>query len=229
MIQSRIRKSESRIREAEANLSRLKTLIDYTRIRAPFRGIVTERFVDPGALIQQGTASGNIRPIVTVARIDPVRLFVEVPENDVPLVDIGDTARVRFDAFPGREFQGQVDRMSRTLNPSSRTMKTQINLPNPKQLLKPGMFAKVRLLLEQRPDALTVPSTAVHSQGRQQFVYVVEGGLIRKAQVETRFDDGIRVEVTAGLSGSEDVVASASGTLAEGIKIDPQAIVKGGR
>jgi RND family efflux transporter MFP subunit len=133
-----VKLAQARIDNTQAHLSKLKTLLEYAKIKAPFDGIVTERFVDPGALIQAATtASVNISPVVTVQRVATVRVFVDVPEPDVPAVDRGDPATLVLSALPQKKFEGVVTRFASALDPSTRTMKVEVDFPNPEGLLRP--------------------------------------------------------------------------------------------
>src|SRR5713101_7877029 len=207
----------SRIDNARARLGKLKTLMEYTKITAPFEGIVTERFVDPGALIQAATtASVNVSPMVTVQRADIVRVFVDVPESEVPAVDRGDPVTLVLSALPEKKFAGAVTRFASALHPSTRTMKVEIDFPNPEGLLRPGMYGNLTLNLETHAEALTLPVPALVSEKGKTFVYVVEDGKARRVEVTTGIDDGIRVEITKGLQGNEEVIVAGGSAVTDG-------------
>ena len=228
VVESRINQVLSKIKKVEAALNRLQTLIAYAEIKAPFRRVVTERFVDPGALVQAAITSRNVQPIVTVATMQQLRLFLDVPEREVPFVDVGDAALITVDALPGRKFEGKVTRFAAALNPSTRTMKTEIDIPNRERLLRPGMYGQVRLTLEKHPEAMTIPSSGLRGEGEKKFVYCVLDGVIKKVEVETGFDDGIKVEITRGLQGNESVALAARGSLAEGMEVRAIRLQPGG-
>jgi RND family efflux transporter MFP subunit len=212
-----VKLAQARIDNTQAHLSKLKTLVDYAKIKAPFDGIVTERFVDPGALIQAATtASVNISPVVTVQRADTVRVFVDVPEPDVPAVDQGDPATLVLSALPQKKFEGVVTRFASALDPSTRTMKVEVDFPNPEGLLHPGMYGNLTLALETRAEVLTLPATALLTERDRTFVYVVEDGKARKVEVTTGIDDGIRVEIVKGLQGTEAVVVAGASAVTDG-------------
>ena len=219
VIESRMEQIRSEIKRVEATIRRLRTLIGFSEIRAPFNGLVTERFVDPGALLQAATSSTAVQRIVDVARIDKLRLFVDVPEAEAPFVDVGDPAVVEVDSLPGREFEARVTRFAGVLNPSTRTMRTEMHLENPGWLLRPGMYGQATLSLHTRADAITIPAEALRVEGESAFVYCVAGGVAKRSDVKTADGDGISVEVTAGLDGTERVVVSARGPLADGAPV----------
>jgi RND family efflux transporter MFP subunit len=206
----------AQVKSAEANLARLQALAEYTRIKAPFDGIVTERFVDPGALVPAATGSANVTPIVTVARIDRVRTFVDVPEREVPFVSAANTATLAPSAFPDQQFAGHVTRFAGALNPATRTMRTEVDFANPNGRLYPGMYGTLALALEVHPEALTLPSAAVTTQkDGKSFVYVVADGVAHQTPVRVGVDDGVRAEIVSGLHGSEECVVTASGSIAD--------------
>ncbi len=220
VVKSRIKQVLSKIKQSEAILHRVQTLMAYAEIKAPFSGVVTARFVDEGALIQAATTSRDVQPIITLASMDRLRLFLDVPESEVPFVQVGDASVITVDALPGKKFEGQVTRFATALNPSTRTMKTQIDISNPQRLLRPGMFGRVTLLLEERPRAISIPAEALQVEGDREFVYCVVDSIARKVQVKTGFTDGIKIEVKKGLDGSENVVVATRGFLTEGRKVN---------
>ena len=216
VIESRMEQIRSEIKRVEATMRRLRTLIGFSEIRAPFNGIVTERFVDTGALLQAATSSTAAQRIVDVASIDKLRLFVDVPEAEAPFVEVGDPAVVEVDSLPGREFEAQVTRFAGVLNPSTRAMRTEMHIANPGWVLRPGMYGRATLSLHTRTDVITIPAEALRVDGESTFVYCVAGGAAKRFDVKTADRDGISVEVTAGLDGTERVVISARGPVADG-------------
>jgi RND family efflux transporter MFP subunit len=207
----------AQVKSAEANLAKLHTLAEYARIKAPFDGIVTERFVDPGALIQAATGSANVSPIVTVARIDRVRTFVDIPEREVPFISTSNTATLVPSAFTDQTFAGHVTRFAGALNPATRTMRTEVDFDNPEGRLYPGMYGNLTLALDIHPEALTLPSAAVTTQkDGKSFVYVVTDGTAHQKSVRVGVDDGVRAEIISGLDGTEACIVAASGSITEG-------------
>jgi RND family efflux transporter MFP subunit len=214
-----VKLAQARIDNTQAHLSKLKTLMDYAKIKAPFDGIVTERFVDPGALIQTATSASNVSPVVTVQRVDTVRVFADVPEPDVPAVDRGDPATLVLSALPQKKFEGVVTRFASALDPLTRTMKVEVDFPNPEGLLRPGMYGNLTLALETRAEALTLPATALLTEKDNTFVYVVEDGKVRKVEISTGIDDGIQVEIVKGLRGNEEVVVAGTSAVNDGGRV----------
>lgn len=211
-----VRLAQARIENAQAHLGKLKTLMEYAKIRAPFDGIVTERFVDPGALIQTATSASNVSPVVTAQRVDTVRVFVDVPEPDVPAVDQGDPATLVLSALPQKKFEGVVTRFASALDPSTRTMKVEVDFPNSEGLLRPGMYGNMTLALETRAEAVIVPASALVVQQGKTFVYTVIDGHAQKVEVTTGIDDSIQVEISSGLQGHEDVIIAGASAVTDG-------------
>jgi HlyD family secretion protein len=191
----------ARVAVAEADYRRMRALLDYTKIIAPFDGVVSQRNVHPGHF----TGGAGKEPLLVVVRTDPVRIFVNVPERDAVLVDPGARAVVRIEALGNREFQGTVARSSWALDSIARTLRAEIDIPNPEGKLRPGMYASAVIVLEEHPGALTVPASAVVKQGGP-FSYVVSGGKAVRKPITLGLEEGGRVEVSSGLTGDEDVV-----------------------
>jgi RND family efflux transporter MFP subunit len=199
---------------AAATVEKIKALLAYTQIVAPFDGVVARRQVNRGDLVQAATATRttpSAGSLFTLQRIDMIRVFCDVPENDVPRLHVGDPAIVRPSGFDGKPFFGKITRFSLRLDPETRNMRTEIDLPNPKEQLYPGMYAEVSLEMNRRPDALTVPTAAVGSDGDGNFVNAITDNRITRLAVKTGLIDSGRIEVTAGLSEETLVVASTKG------------------
>jgi len=203
---------------ALASLKRTETLLAYAKLTAPFSGVVTKRWVDPGAFIPAATSSrsGESAAVVTVMDFSRVRIDVAMPESEVPLVKAGLPVTVTVQGLPGRAFEGTVTRLSYALDVSTRTMGTEIELANPDGVLRPGMYASVQIGLERRTDALLLPAEAVLSEEGKPFAFTVEDGRARKVALQLGLDDGIRIEVKEGLSPQDLVVVSGAQSLRDG-------------
>src|SRR5262249_6973623 len=152
-----------------------KVLVDYMKIRAPYDGIVTERNINTGDFVRppQGTA----KPLYVIARTDIMRVFVEVPELEAALVKDNDAAEVQVQALKGKIIKGddvKVTRQAGALDPVSRTLKTEIDLPNKDGKLLPGMYVMVKLTLHGHNEVLTVPTKAVIRDGNKAFCCLVD-------------------------------------------------------
>ena len=172
--------------------------------------VVARRLVNRGDLVQAPTGT-LMKPLFTVQRIDTIRVFCDVPENDVPYLHVGDPAIVKPSGFDGTPFIGKVTRFSLRLDPETRNMPTEIDLPNPDERLYPGMYATVSLEMNRHPDALTVPAAAVGSDGDGSFVDTITDNRITRLAIKTGLTDNGRIEVTAGLPEETPVVATING------------------
>ena len=210
---------------AAATLERIKTLIGYEQILAPFDGVVARRLVNRGDLVQAPTAS-RTAPLFTVERIDTIRVFCDVPENDVPHLHLGDSAIVKPYGFDRKPFVGTVTRFALRLNPETRNMRTEIDLPNPEEHLYPGMYAEVSLEMNRRPDALTIPAAAVGSDSDGNFVYTVTGNHIARLAINIGLTDSGRTEVTDGLSEDTPVVTAFRGAPPPGTAVRPAMVAQ---
>jgi membrane fusion protein, multidrug efflux system len=203
---------------ARAEVGRLDAMREFAKIRAPFDGIVTARFVDPGVLIQEGSSSkGN--PVLTVENIDTVRIYVAVPEPSVPRIDRGKAVTVFLNALAGEGLQGKITRFANALDPQTRTMKTEIDLRNPGHHILPGMYGTVQIKLAAEAEGLFVPDAAIrHDANGKPFVFTVEQGRLRKVFVEVGTADGGSTQVS-GLKANQTVVLSGTLELAEGLPV----------
>ena len=220
--------AQGQFEESKAEVEELEALIGYTHIVAPFDGVVTARFVDPGALIQasghggssemEGSSpgKGNNVPIVTVSDIDTLRVYVYVPEEETSLIKAGMPVTLRLREFPGREFKASVTRFATALDLSTRTMLVEADLENSKHELYPGMYADVVIELARHDSALKLPASAVGGSGDASFVYVVREGRLAKIPVTIGFTNEGKVEIASGLDGDESVVGTVTPALTEG-------------
>lgn len=198
-------------------------LRDYTKVRAPYAGIITARFADPGALIQIATASSaGAIPLFTIMDLDTVRVYTNVPQDDSPWVQPGITkASVIVKGLEGRSFTGTVTRSTLALDPSTRSLLVEIDLPNPDHALRPGTFVEVALGLREIPDALVLPPQAVISGPKGKSVFIVEASRAKSVPVQTGISDGRWIEITSGLSGDEEVVVVGKRKLLDHSLVSP--------
>ena len=213
--------AKAKYESAKATMERLKILVGYATIRAPFSGVITQRWADPGAMIQAANTSMNSMAIVRIASMDKLRIRVDVPESEVPLVKVGTKATVTVRELPGQEFNGKVSRFGVALEQNTRTMQTEIDIPNPKHILRPGMFVKVTLQFATEENALTIPATAIVTEKNHTFVYCVEGNIARKKAIIIGRDDGIHPVIAQGLNGDELVIVAGKESVVEGARVNP--------
>jgi RND family efflux transporter MFP subunit len=218
--------ARARGRGAEARVAELRALMQYATLRAPFAGVITRRFVDRGALVQ--ASSSNNAPLLVVARTDTVRVFADVPEPDVPFISGGDGAVLNVASLPGRTFAGQITRFAEALDPSSRTMRTEVDLPNADGTLRPGMYGTLTIAVETHPKALTVPEGAVRREKTRAVVYVIDGDLAAERVVKAGLSAEGRVEILEGLGDSDRVIASGATGVSEGTLIQVVEVLRTG-
>jgi membrane fusion protein (multidrug efflux system) len=210
--------AKARFDVAKANLDRLETLIGFARITAPFSGVITRRLVDPGAFIPAATSSSAAQSaaMVTVTDLSRIRVQVAVPEPEVPFVKIGQPVQVTVEELRDRIFPGSVTRYTHTLDEATKTMMTEIEIPNPKGELYPGMYASVRVELERKNDVLLLPAEALVLEKKQISVFALQDNKARKVSIKPGFNDGISVEVVEGLKPEQTVVLAGKQTLTDG-------------
>jgi RND family efflux transporter MFP subunit len=209
---------------SQSGMAAAAALAGYTRLIAPFDGVVTERLADPGSFVQNAAANqASARPIVKVVRDQTLRVMIPVPENDLPFIRKGKLAQLVTDAYPKRPFQGTVTRFAAAVDPRSRTMLTEVDIPNPDRRLRPGMYTRATLVLEVHHHALSIPSAAVMGPEDKHFVYTVSGGHAHRTPVTVGVDDGKVAEITAGLRPGVPVVLVGRDTLVDGaaVKAEP--------
>lgn len=200
---------------AQARIEKTQTLMQYAQIVAPFDGIVSRRLVDRGALVQSATTS-RMTPLFTVQRTDMLRIFIEVPESDIAFVQPGCSARVRPYGLEGAELVGTITRMASSLKTDTRTMRTEIDLENADGRLMHGMYAQVTVELDERMGALTVPASSLLTEGREAFVYTVVDNRAVRSPVRIGLDDGVRVQITEGLTDHSVIVVTGKGLISDG-------------
>jgi RND family efflux transporter MFP subunit len=197
-------------------------LADYSRITAPFNGVVTWRYADTGSLIQAGTSNAGSMPVVKLAEVDVLRLRLPVPESLAGFVRIGDTATIRVQAL-GKSFLGKVVRTTASLDMSTRTLQVEIDVPNAKGELTPGMYADVTLNIQRSGDALVVPVQAVDQSGANPFVMLVNSAnRVEKRTVVMGVSTANRTEILSGLRDGDKVIVANLATFQPGELVIPR-------
>jgi RND family efflux transporter MFP subunit len=195
-----------------------RTLLDYTNVYAPFAGVITARFADPGALIQAATGSATqAAPLFTIMDMDSVRIYVNAPQEAAQLAKPGLPVTMTAREW-SEDLQASITRTTEALDPATRTLLVEIDVPNKDHRLQPGMFLNASLHLQQHPNALAIPPAAIvpSNNGQEKAVFVVDSGKAKHVPVKTGIDDGLWVEVVEGLTGEEDVVVVGKSGLING-------------
>jgi RND family efflux transporter MFP subunit len=211
---------------AEANLERAKVFQSYTRIESPLDGVVTFRGegIHPGAFVRSAMEGNNAEPILTVARTDKMRTIVQVPDPDVPFCNPGDPVTIRIDALKGRLFRGTVSRVAEAEDLKDRTMRVEIDLPNPDGVLRDGMYGRAIIELEPPSNNLTIPATCLIEQNGKAdgAVYTVKEGRVKRTDIRVGKDNGLQVEVLSGLAPDDELIAQPTSSITGGLNVKPE-------
>jgi RND family efflux transporter MFP subunit len=217
--------AQQELQVAQANQKQVSALSDYTRITAPFAGVITNRYADTGALVAAGTSSSTQAiPVVRIAQISVLRLVLPIPESIAGQIHLGDPVRVRVQAL-NEDIEGKVSRFADSLDMQTRTMETEIDCHNRDGRLLPGMYTDTQLLLREKKNALTIPLEAVVRTGEDATVLAVNAqNLLEERHVKLGIEDNSRVEVISGLSDGERVVIGNRSQFHNGQKIQPKEV-----
>ncbi len=215
--------SQEEVKVAQAELDKVNTLHNYTSVTAPFAGVITKRYANTGSMIQSGISSQTqAMPVVRLSETSMLRLILPVPESVVPRIKMGSNVEVRVPALK-RNFQGRVARLAGRVQLDTRTMDTEVDVPNSNMALVPGMYAEVSLTLEQRNNALSIPLSAVGGTDQERVVYVVTPeNRVSVRHVQLGMETANRVEVKSGVQPGEMIVIGNRSQLAEGQPVNPK-------
>lgn len=222
--ESNLETAQRKLTMAKADQSRWATMERYTIISAPFTGVITKRYANTGAMIQQGTSSDTqAMPVVRLSQNNLLRLMLPVPESAVPSVHIGETVQVTVAAL-GKSFPGRVTRFEDKVSTSTRTMNTEVDVPNPDYVLVPGMYAEVDLGLRQSAKVLAVPLDAVEEIGDSPHVYAVRNSTIHILPVVTGLKTARQEEIRSGVDEGDAVIVGRHAGLSEGQRVQPKLV-----
>jgi RND family efflux transporter MFP subunit len=223
--QASLEAAQSQLSVARAKLSHDQSLFDYSRITAPFSGVVTERYANLGTLVQAGTGSSTQAiPIVKLSQDDLFRLVIPVPEAYVRYIKVGDPVDVRVPSL-NRTFPGKVARFSVDVREDTRTMHTEVDVSNTQGMLLPGLYADAELALEHKEDVPTVPVQALNREGEKTTVFVVNhDGELEDRAVQLGLQTASDAEILSGITEGEQVVVSDRSGLRAGEKVHPQEV-----
>jgi membrane fusion protein (multidrug efflux system) len=205
--------SQSKLKEMEAVLEQERTRLQNAKIVAPFRGEVSRKYLDAGALVSSST------PLVSLVHTETLKVIANVLEKDIPLLKLGMKAKVRVESYPGKVFEGRVEKINSALDLSTRTLQAEIYIPNSDRSLKPGMFANVELALLEKPQTLVIPREAVIEAGNEMSVFVVEGKQAVRRSITIGYEQDQSVEVLKGLNEGDQVVIKGQQSIKDGSAI----------
>jgi len=205
------------VESAQSNVKRLQDLQSFEKVYAPFDGVITARNTDIGQLIDSGSSGGTSRELFHIAAMNPLRVYVNVPQLNSPEIRPGLHAELVLSEFPGRRFQGSVVRSSGAIDNTSRTLLTEVDVDNSARLLKPGGYVEVHLRLPSPVNTFTLPVNAtIFKSAGLQVAIVKDGKTISLIPVTPGRDFGTEIEILAGLKGDESVVLNPSDSLTDG-------------
>jgi len=211
--------AQARLREMEALLAQERIRLQHTQILAPFSGEISRKFLDAGALVSSST------PLVTLIHTETLKVVANILEKDIPLLKTGLKAKIMTESFPGKVFEGKITRISSALEPATRTLQTEIEIPNAGRLLKPSMFAKIELVLSQKPHALVIPQHAVVEERGLKTIYILKENQAFRRTIVTGIEQFPYVEVLEGVSEGDRVVVRGQNALREGSTV---RVIEGG-
>jgi len=219
VLEASVDAARANVAANEANVQRLRALQSFQTLEAPFSGIITMRGIDRGALITAGSGTGA-SPLFRLARIDTLRIFVNVPQTFVRSIALGQRAEVLVPEYPQRTFVGTVASTAGALDHTSRTLLTEVRLRNDDRALLPGMYAQVKFAVASADDVWIVPATALVTRAAgPQVVAVRDDGTVRYVRVQVGRDLGPSVEIVSGLGGQERLVTSPPDGLKDGARV----------
>jgi multidrug efflux pump subunit AcrA (membrane-fusion protein) len=211
--------SRGKLKEMEALLAQEQIRLQNTLVVAPFQGEIIRKCVDAGALVSSST------PIVSLVHTMTLKIVANVLERDIPLLKPGMKAKIQAEAYPGKVFEGKVARVNTGLELATRTLQAEIEIPNSSRLLKPGMFARIEVVLLEKPEVLAIPSNAVIEEQGERFVYVVQGNKAVRTPILTGIEQDRFVEVKEGLKEGDQVVTRGQEAIRENTTL---RVVEGG-
>ncbi|MBZ5605353.1 MAG: efflux RND transporter periplasmic adaptor subunit [Acidobacteriia bacterium] len=222
---SNLQSAQSQLQVAEAKRDRDQVMFDYAKITAPFAGVVTQRYANLGTLMQAGTSSSTqALPLVKLSQDDMFRLVIPIPESYVSYIKVGDSVAVNVPAL-NHNYPGKVARFSVDVKEDTRTMHTEVDVPNPGRTLVPGMYAEATITLERKSNVISVPLQAVNHDGDATLVYIVDASSkLVSRKVVLGIQTATDAEVLSGLQEGEMVVVSDRGGLKVGEVVQPKVI-----
>ena len=194
-----------------------------TQIKAPFSGVVTAKYLDEGEVFTMFPGSAGSPAILKLVQLDTVKVIVQAAERDLAALQVGLLATIRVDSYPGQMFEGSVRRVEPVVDPRTRTTKVEIVIVNKDGLLRPGMFARSDILMEDHPDALVLPRECVLRSNGESFVYVAGGGVAWRRAVDVGLSEGDVTEVVQGVSLRDSVICVGQRLVKDGSAIKVSA------
>jgi RND family efflux transporter MFP subunit len=220
--------AKQQLEEAQDKQKQYAALSDYTRIAAPFAGVITVRYADTGSLVAAGTSSSTqATPVVRLAQISVLRLVLQIPESVAPQIHVGGPMKVHVQAM-NQDFGGKVSRFADSLDQQTRTMETEVDFQNSDGKLMPGMFCEAYFVHDRKKDALSIPLEALDRNGDQASVFVVNAGnVVEVRPVKLGQESSTQIEVLSGLAEGERVIVGNLSEFSPGQKVLPKVVAAG--
>ena len=210
------KQAQANLAAADANVRRLEQLEGFKKVYAPFSGVITRRNVDPGALINAG-AGATGRELFDIARVDPLRVYTSVPQAYAPYIKVGGKTTVTLQEFPGEKFSAQIARTAESIDPNTRTLLTEVDVPNKDGRLLPGSFGEVHFAVGSNVDKVTVPVNAMLFRSEGPRLAVVDSdSKVRLRPINIGRDYGTSLEILGGVSAGDQVIINPPDSLEEG-------------
>lgn len=217
---SAYKQAQANLAAADANVRRLEQLEGFKQVYAPFTGVLTRRNVDPGALINAGAQAAG-RELFDIARVDPLRVFTSVPQAYAPFIKVGDKTTITLQEYPGEKFLATITRTADAIDPSTRTLLTEVDVPNPNNRLLPGSFGEVHFAVGSNVDKVTVPVNAMLFRSQNAQVAVIgPDNKIDLRQINIGRDYGTSLEILGGIAASDRVVINPPDSLESGEQVN---------
>ncbi|WP_394767617.1 efflux RND transporter periplasmic adaptor subunit [Ferruginibacter sp.] len=221
MLTVETNKSEAEYQSLLAQLKAIDLQIFYLNIKAPFSGVITNRFIDKGAVIQNGLTNSSSMPMFELQSLIPIRLTLDVPEADATVITQNTKAAVSFPELPAAKYDAIVSRIAYGLDEATKTMKVEIDLPNKDLKIRNGMYAKVFLQRGRHKNVLSVPNEAIGNVQRQSFLYVVNEGKVKKINIQTGIQDNHFTEIlNAELKETDQVIIQGKELSSDGAMVN---------
>jgi RND family efflux transporter MFP subunit len=215
--------SKAQVTLDEADVDRLTSLTEFKKVKAPFEGTIVQRDIDIGDLVTAGSGSG-MSALYRVARNEPMRVFVDVPQSAADDLLTGNAkATITVGGAAGQHYSGSVSRTSRAINPRSRTLRVEVDIPNADSRLVPGLYVEVGFTLKN-PVGVQVPAAALSFRPKPQVAIIDDKNVVEFRDVKIGVDDGDVVQIESGLKEGDKVVLNVSSQIASGMKVDPHQL-----
>jgi RND family efflux transporter MFP subunit len=207
---------------ADATLKTQEVVLGYQKVTAPFGGKITQRFVDPGALIQNASGSQSAsQPMFTISQIDKIRVFIYIDQKDAPFVRVGDPVDISLASRPNEKFGAKIEMLAGELDPKTRTLLGEVIMDNHEQKIVPGSFVQVGLKIKTEP-LVSLPSEALVMRGNEAFVPVIEqGDKVRYIKVDLAENTGKEILIRTGIKQGDRVALNVGNSLSDGQKVKP--------